>query len=235
MAQHEQPQWQPIGMLPMLADMLDQQLDEVQDVLDALREARSRPHVMDDATISRVIDSYSEQRDFILAIYPEQTTRWRRAATSASQRAEVERFEALYRQVAAAMEDAVTLARELVPGTIDKILGMGEGELAEALMTGKRPFPDAPAGADALRAAERRKIAEVLDLRMQALVDTRCTDLDCLAGMQEYLPGFKHLMDTASRSEMDRLLDEFPGLHRFVRLLETVAKQVRSGEIVVPK
>lgn len=63
---HEQPQCHPISAFPMLADLLDQQLEEVHTVLDALRQARSKPHVMDDYTIGRVIDSYTEQRDFIM-------------------------------------------------------------------------------------------------------------------------------------------------------------------------
>lgn len=79
-------------MLPMLADLLDKQLEEVQNVIDALREARSRPHVMDDYTISRVLVSYTEQREFILEAYPDQAARWLESVKSADQRAAVERF-----------------------------------------------------------------------------------------------------------------------------------------------
>ena len=235
MVQHEQPQWQPISMLPMLADLLDEQLDEVQIVLDSLRQARSKPHVMDDYTIGRVIDSYSEQREFIMSIYPEQTARWRKAVKTATQRESVEQFGALFSKVVGQMDEAIALAKVLSAGTIDKILGMKDGELAEALMTGKMAFPDAPTGNEDLLAKERHQIANVLNIRMEALIEEACDDMEMLVGMQEYMPGFKHLMDTASGAELNQLLTEFPGLRRLVRLLETLAMKIQSGEIKVPK
>lgn len=235
MGQQAQPMWQSISMMPMLADLLDQQLDEVHNVLDALRQARCRPHVMDDDTIARVIDSYTEQREFIASIYPEQTARWRKAAKTSRQRTEVEQFGALFQQVVGAMDEALALARALSAGTIDKILGREDGELAEALKTGRMAFPDAPAGADALLSAERRQIAIALDLHMEMLLEAKCDDLHLLAEMREYMPGLKHLMDTAPPGELNGLLTEFPSLRRFVALLERVARKIQSGEIQVPR
>jgi hypothetical protein len=231
----QQPQWQPLSMLPMLADLLDKQLEDVQNVLDALREARSRPHVMDDYTISRVIISYTEQREFILEVYPDQAARWLEQARSTDQRTAVERFLALTNQVVAAFDEALALACEISPGTIDKILGKPDTELAKALLKGETPFPDVPANARELQAEERRKIATVLDLRMRALIDAKCTDEEILVGMQDYMTGFRRLMDTSGHDELNRLLRQFPGLHRFAKLLETLAAKIQAGEIKVPK
>lgn len=148
---------------------------------------------------------------------------------------QVKQFNALFQQVVVAMDEALTLARELSSGTIDKILGMGDGKLAQALMTGRMAIPEALAGADALLAQERRQIAIVLDLHMEMLLEMKCDDPNLLAGMLEYMPEFKHLMETAHPNELNGLLTEFPSLRRFVELLERVAKKIQSGEINVPR
>lgn len=146
-------------------------------------------------------------------------------ARSTDQRTAVERFLALTNQVVAAFDEALALACEISPGTIDKILGKPDIELAKALLKGEIPFPDVPANARELQ-AEERKIARVLDLRMRDLIDAKCTHEEILVGMQDYMAGFRRLMDTSGHDELNRLLRQFPGLHRFAKLLETLAAKI---------
>jgi hypothetical protein len=46
--------WQPISQIPLIASIIDGALDDTRDHVGTLSEARSRPHVLDDATIDRV-------------------------------------------------------------------------------------------------------------------------------------------------------------------------------------
>ena len=57
----EQPQWQPISILPMCADMVDGMLESSQEQLANMQLAREKPHIMDDATLQRVVELYSNQ------------------------------------------------------------------------------------------------------------------------------------------------------------------------------
>ena len=59
------PNWQPLSMLPTLADMVSAQLDEVNTQLQSLRAAQDKPHVLDDYTVGRVLKVYGEQQDFL--------------------------------------------------------------------------------------------------------------------------------------------------------------------------
>ena len=53
---HQTPNWQPISLLPQIAEMIDGMLTSAQEVLGSLEQARTRPHVMDDYTLGRVRD-----------------------------------------------------------------------------------------------------------------------------------------------------------------------------------
>ncbi len=46
----------------MLAHVVDGMLDSAEDNYRSLREARGRPHVLDDATVNRVVEVYTAVR-----------------------------------------------------------------------------------------------------------------------------------------------------------------------------
>jgi hypothetical protein len=52
--QQQQPQWQPIEMLPTLATHIDGMLESSQEQYETLLEAKPKPHVLDDYTVNRV-------------------------------------------------------------------------------------------------------------------------------------------------------------------------------------
>ena len=76
MAKHKrpQPQWQPISRLPFIAHVLDGMLESAAETGQALEEARPRPHVLDDATVNRVLQVYTTQQND-LWLYEEQLKR----------------------------------------------------------------------------------------------------------------------------------------------------------------
>src|SRR5271157_4342423 len=74
---HSDPvNWQPISEMPLIASMIDDALDDTRIHLETLTQARTRPHVLDDATIDRSKQVHTEQLEFV-DIYAQQISRWR--------------------------------------------------------------------------------------------------------------------------------------------------------------
>jgi hypothetical protein len=48
------------------------------------------------------------------------------------------------------------------------------------------------------------------------------------------MPGFKRLLDTSTRREMDALCQQYSGFCRYAQILERIAAGIQSGEIKVP-
>ncbi len=67
-------QWQPISALPLIGSMIDDFLDKVEKQQANLHARRSKPHVLDDHTVGRVIKVYSAQAED-LWLYEEQLSR----------------------------------------------------------------------------------------------------------------------------------------------------------------
>ncbi len=134
---HKDPvNWQPISQMPLIASMIDGALDDTRQHLETLTQARTRPHVLDDATLDRVEQVHAEQLEFI-GIYAQQISRWRTEQPSAGQTRELDRMDDQNQQLRTVTEAVLTLASELRKGTIDRIMGMSDVELGlQALLRG---------------------------------------------------------------------------------------------------
>ena len=53
--------------------------------------------------------------------------------------------------------------------------------------------------------AEQIQIASMIDTKVEALCGAGCDDATILGEMFDYMPGFKRLMDSSQRGEMDEL------------------------------
>jgi hypothetical protein len=67
------------------------------------------------------------------------------------------------------------------------------------------------------------QVAIIIDEKMREFADDPCDDIAVLAAMRPYMPRFKELMDTASTDELLTILQRYPGLRQFARVLERVA------------
>src|SRR2546422_8186326 len=83
------PRWQPIASLPLIARVIDGQLEAAEEQHRLLLQAR--PGSLDDATVERVIRVYTEEVD-LLAVYDEQLGRWRSGPLAGAQRRGIERL-----------------------------------------------------------------------------------------------------------------------------------------------
>ena len=83
------PRWQSIAALPLVARVIDGQLEAAEEQYRLLRLAR--PGSLDNATVERVVRVYTEEVE-LLAVYGEQLGRWRSAPLTVDQRLEVQRL-----------------------------------------------------------------------------------------------------------------------------------------------
>ena len=134
------PIWRPVSFLATYTQMIDGTLREAEDQLELLEQARPRPHVLDDATVNRVIRCYSESATYI-PLYREQLTRWELLELTTEQRSGVERLKTQVDALSDVLDAILSLADKLKGNTIDAILRKDEAELAVDVLTGKIPPP----------------------------------------------------------------------------------------------
>ena len=130
------PNWQPIGFLPSLGEMIDGMLESAEEVRSSLQQARAKPHVMDDYTIGRIRKVHGAQLDD-LWLYEEQLSRWRQASPTPEQTREIERLTRQLTGLRGALTDCLALAAEMKDSTIDKIMAKDDVELGLEFLMGK--------------------------------------------------------------------------------------------------
>jgi hypothetical protein len=131
--------WQPISQMPLIASMIDDSLNDTREHLETLTEARTRPHVLDDATIDRVDQVHTEQMEYV-DIYARQIARWRTEKPSVAQTLDLDRMEKQNHQLRAVTAEVLALAAgELRKGTINRVLAMSDLELGIQALIGTPP------------------------------------------------------------------------------------------------
>ncbi len=138
MSSPEHVNWQPISQMPLVASMIDGALSDTAKHIQTLAKARTRPHVLDDATIDRVERVHGEQLEFV-DIYAAQLQRWRDEDPSPAQRHELDRLEEQNRRLRQVTADVLVLAAELRKGTINRIMAMSDLELGLQALLGAPP------------------------------------------------------------------------------------------------
>jgi hypothetical protein len=120
--------WQPISALPLIASMIDGLLDEVEKQHDNLQACRSKPHVLDNYTVRRVVDVYTAQAGDV-GLYQEQLSRWTKLELDSEQRQEVNRLAQQIPRIRDRIAAILSLAEELKGGTIESVLTKSDLEL----------------------------------------------------------------------------------------------------------
>ena len=123
-------------MLPTFTDMVDGMLEASVEQLSNMRLAVDKPHVLDDATVNRIIKLYSEQLEDHW-LFEKQFARWKRERLSDTEAKEVNRLIDQSATLKATNEKILALAERIAPGTIDKIVAMDDFELGLKVLTGE--------------------------------------------------------------------------------------------------
>ena len=129
--------WQPISALPLIGSMIDSLLDEVEKQYANLEACRSKPHVLDDHTVGRVIKLYSDQAEDLL-LYEEQLSRWKNLNLNLPQRRKVDRLAAQVPTIRERITAILVVAEELKKGTIETVLAKSDFDLGLEFLRGKR-------------------------------------------------------------------------------------------------
>ncbi len=117
--------------------MVDGLLDEAERQFANLASCRSKPHVLDDYTVDRVLKVYSDQAEDV-DLYEEQLARWSKLDVGSTQRRELARLSAKISAIRAQIAEILALAKELKQGTIETILAKSDCELGLDVLLGKR-------------------------------------------------------------------------------------------------
>ncbi|QDZ77785.1 hypothetical protein [Bacillus cereus] len=129
MTKTPEPNWQPISALSMIANMIDGQLEESQEQYTTLLETQQKPHVLDDYTVHRVIQVYTDQLEF-LPIYIMQLEKWQtEMSLTLTQQNEIKRLKEQVTQWKQVLTDILNLANKLKEETIEKVISKSDLEL----------------------------------------------------------------------------------------------------------
>jgi hypothetical protein len=135
MVTESKPRWQPLSLLPVVALMIDEVVQNSEDQHEAFSEARDKPHVLDDATVSRATRLYKAQLED-LRLYEEQLKRWQMQPLTGDQRREVDRLLGQLPRIKQLSEAILEMLDEIKEGTIDKILAKSDLEVGLEFLLG---------------------------------------------------------------------------------------------------
>jgi|SRR5580704_6633423 hypothetical protein len=120
-----------------MASLLDSMLHDDEGQYRTLCECRPKPYVLDDHTVARVIQVFTQQKAD-LPLYQQQLSHWLEGDLTASQTREVERLQGCITKLQEVAESILSLAEELQQGTIESVLRKSDLELGLEFLQGKR-------------------------------------------------------------------------------------------------
>jgi len=82
--------------------------------------------------------------------------------------------------------------------------------------------------------AKQLEIASQIDVQVRKLARADSNEITIFVEMGDYMPGFKHLLDTVGQSGMDELCERYEGFHIYAKILENIAAGIHSGTIQAP-
>ncbi|MBU3100845.1 MULTISPECIES: hypothetical protein [Clostridium] len=119
----------PVSMLPMMSTMISGQLEEAKDQYENLLKAQSKPYVLNDEIVERVIKVFSKQLDFI-CLYENQISKWHNEETlTANIESALPKSQVQLQELSKVITNILALAAKLKNGTIEKVMGKSDLEL----------------------------------------------------------------------------------------------------------
>ncbi|MBW9158665.1 hypothetical protein [Clostridium tagluense] len=127
--ENKKQNWHPITMLPMFATMISGQLEEAKNQYENLLQARSKPYVLNDEIVERVIKVFSEQLDFI-CLYENQISKWHdEESLTTKLESDIAKSQMQLQDLRTVIPNILALADKLKNGTIEKVIGKSDLEL----------------------------------------------------------------------------------------------------------
>jgi transposase-like protein len=126
--------WRPISFLPVIAHIIDGDVANTADLITMLTEARTKPHVLDDAILDRSDHQHREQLGHIEA-HRQQLHRWRTENPSTAEQQEIDRLETQNSRLRQMNAQVFALTAEIRKGTINRVLEKSDLELGMGFLT----------------------------------------------------------------------------------------------------
>jgi N-acetyl-gamma-glutamylphosphate reductase len=111
------PDWQPLSMLPVMANLVSGMLAEVQTQLQSLHAAQAQRYVPDASMVDQVIEAYSEQQDF-LWVYESQLDRWQQELLTVEQRQQTEQMVVQLTELKRSLSEILAIADQFKGETV---------------------------------------------------------------------------------------------------------------------
>jgi hypothetical protein len=129
-------QWHPVSRLPLISQVIDNNVMTVKSQHDLLVEGQDKPYLFDDETIDRIIIAELETLEFV-EIYTEQLGRWQKEKLTKKQQAEVARLLEQSQYLKRLATAILSMADSIAAATIDQIIALDEAELALKVLLGE--------------------------------------------------------------------------------------------------
>ena len=125
----KQIKWQPTSMISVFLEMINEMLESAEIQLQQLKQAKDKPHVLDDEIISRILKSYGEQNELV-PVYLQQCHRWKEEELNEKQTTWVAEIEDYATSLLLINKQILDFANSISDKTIDKILSKSDSEVA---------------------------------------------------------------------------------------------------------
>ena len=135
----QQPQWQPISMLPTIVTYIDGTLVTAQEQYQTLLPAKSKPQVLDDYTVNLVKKVFTDHQED-LWLLEKQLVRWSTGKLTGEQQTEVERLAGQMIKLREQITVILDLAEQLGKGTIKKAMAKSDAELGLEFLLNPEKF-----------------------------------------------------------------------------------------------
>jgi hypothetical protein len=86
-----------------------------------------------------------------------------------------------------------------------------------------------------LLSAEQHQISKRIHLHVIQFPENDSGTEQLLGTIYDYMAGFKVILDSADKIQLDMLFNQYPGVYRFAKLLEGLAQGIASGKIDIPQ
>ncbi len=135
MERPDEPTWQPLSALGLIGNLIDAQVEDGRRQHQTLSQAR--PYLLDDATVERLLRTYSET-ETDLWLYDTQLDRWAHQAQTIDQRREVARLRVQMICLRDVVGQILAVGARLKTQTIETLLAKSDLDVAvEHLLGGE--------------------------------------------------------------------------------------------------
>jgi len=139
MTELDQPEFQPIDQLPLLALHMSGGLTVAEMTLTTLKQASTNERRLTDADVARLSREWALSRDELVEFYVEQGRRWQALELSEVERGDVEEFVALVAKVLQVSDEILATLEGLKGETVEAILARGGEHLGLDRLLGEQP------------------------------------------------------------------------------------------------